>query len=285
MKRREFLEATAAALLVAGCGDGGDSTPSDSAVLRISEQEVHAGDADGNVFRAHRTANTVSRLGAGGTPVWTVGTRGTGVLQFDHPVSLTADARGRLLVLDRGNGRVQVLDAATGQYRGAFGRPGTGVEQFHLARDIIASPDRIYIADQLDNSVEIFDYEFKSRGVIGSFGTGPSQLNVPRGVAVDRNGDVYVADVGSRHIKRYRPDGTYVGNVDGGYPNHPRGIAIDAAGEMWVADGSAGRMLVLSLDGTLVKTIAVSLANGKPGAPHDVAAAGPDIYVRAIPNG
>jgi len=115
VKRREFLEATAAAFLVAGCGGGGsDSKPSEHAVLRVSDEEVYAADVTGNVFRAHRTANTVSRLGAGGAPLWTVGSRGTATLQFDHPVSLTADARGRLLVLDRGNGRVQVLDAATG---------------------------------------------------------------------------------------------------------------------------------------------------------------------------
>ena len=286
MNRREFLEATTAALLVAGCGGGGsDSRPSEHPVLRISDEEVYAADATRNVFRAHRTANTVSRLGAGGTPLWTVGSRGIGPLQFDHPVSLTADARGRLLVLDRGNGRVQVLDAATGQYRGTFGDVGTGVGHFNLARDIIASADRIYVVDQLDQCVESFDYDFNPRGVIGSFGTRPSEFNVPRGLAVGSNGDVYVSDTGSRQIKRYRPDGTYVGNVDGGYLYHPKGIAIDAAGEMWVADGSTGRVVVLTLDGALVKTIDITLANGKPGAPHDVAVVGADIYVRAIPNG
>ena len=159
MKRREFLEATAAALLVAGCGGGGgDFRPSEHAVLRVSDEEVYAADAAGNLFRAHRTANTVSRLGAGGATLWTVGSRGTGNLQFDHPVSLTADARGRLLVLDRGNGRVQVLDAGTGQYRGKFGDAGTGVGHFNLARDIIASVDRVYVVDQLDQCVESFDY-------------------------------------------------------------------------------------------------------------------------------
>ncbi len=283
MKRREFLEATAATLLLAGCGGGSDVPLSEYGSLRISAGEVYASDGDGNVFRANRAANTVSRVSATGTPVWTVGKRGTGPLQFDLPVALVVDRLGRVLVVDRGNARVQILDAATGQYRGAFGKAGSGLGQFHLARYIAAAPDRIYVSDQLNYRVGVFDYDGRPLGVIGRFGTGPGEFAMPRGVAVDRSGNVYVAD--GRQVKRFAPDGTFVARADGDNLANPRGLAIDAGGELWVADGGAQRVRVLTLQGDLVKSTATKLASGAPAAPHDVAVSGGDIFVFAVLDG
>lgn len=57
--------------------------------------------------------------------------------------ALALDAQGRLFVLDNGNHRVAVFDAASGAYRFAIGREGEGPGEF-------ASPERIAIAgDQL----------------------------------------------------------------------------------------------------------------------------------------
>ncbi|MFO1414612.1 MAG: NHL repeat-containing protein [Burkholderiales bacterium] len=284
MKRREFLEATAASLLLAGCGGGGSNPPlSATASLRIGTGAVYASDQDGNRYRASVSAHTVARLDANGTPVWTVGRRGTGPLQFDHPADLAVDRLGRVLVVDRGNARVQILDAATGQYRGAFGKSGSGSGQFRLARFIAVARDRIYVSNQFNFRVEVFDLDGRPLSPIGRQGNAPGEFDLPRGVAVDRWGDLYVAD--GRRIQRFAPDGHFEARADGGNVANPRGIAIDADDELWVADGAARRVRVLTLQGGLVQSLPTRLATGAPAAPHAVAPVGADVFVNALADG
>jgi DNA-binding beta-propeller fold protein YncE len=284
LKRRTFLAATAGSLLLVGCGGGGSTPPlSESTTVRIGTTEVYASDADGNRFRARVASNTVSRVAADGTPVWTVGKRGTGPLEFDRPVDLVADRRGRVLVLDRGNARVQILDAATGQYRGAFGKAGSGPGQFRVARHIALATERIYVSDQFNFRVVVFDLDGRPLGAVGRQGTGPGEFVLPRGVAVDRWGDLYVAD--GRRIQRFAPDGRFEARADGGNVASPRGLAIGTDDELWVADGSARRVRVLNLQGGLVRSTPTKLANGAPAAPHDIAVVGTDVLVRATADG
>lgn len=64
--------------------------------------------------------------------------------------------------------------------------------------------------------------------------------NSPRGVAVDTNGNVYVANHGNSTITECLPAGTYATcNVLALIGiNGPEGVATDAAGNVWVADSS-----------------------------------------------
>ncbi|MFO1414614.1 MAG: NHL repeat-containing protein [Burkholderiales bacterium] len=284
MKRRQFLEATAASVLLAGCGGGGSNPPlSDYASLRVVTGDVYASDADGTLFRVRAATNTVARLAANGTPAWTVGRRGTGPLEFDHPSDVAVDRLGRVLVLDRGNARVQILDAATGQYRGAFGKPGRGPGQLQLARHIAAGSDRVYVSDAFNFRVVVFDLDGRALATIGRQGTGPGEFSLPRGVAVDRWGGLYVAD--GRRIQRFAPDGRYEARADGGNVASPRGLAIDADDQLWVADGRARRVRVLTLQGGLVRSTATVLPGGAPAAPYDVAPVGSDVLVSAVADG
>jgi DNA-binding beta-propeller fold protein YncE len=70
---------------------------------------------------------------------------------------------------------------------------------------------------------------------------------IPPGVAVDRNGNVFVADAGNNAIRKITPEGkvtTYAGGgtgaVDGPVPvasfKSPYGIAIDTSGNLYVTD-------------------------------------------------
>jgi sugar lactone lactonase YvrE len=96
----------------------------------------------------------------------------------------------------------------------------------------------------------------------------------PFGIAVDRRGNVYVADGGeSNRIRRLTPEGrveTVAGSTEGFADgnasearfNTPSGIAIDRAGNLLIADTSNNRIRKLSADGRTVSTIAGSGAAG-----------------------
>ncbi len=70
--------------------------------------------------------------------------------------------------------------------------------------------------------------------------TGPQGFS-PYGVAVDRRGDVYVADQATARIEKFQRDGTFLptwgvqGSADAGF-HEPQGIAVDRRGNVYAID-------------------------------------------------
>jgi tripartite motif-containing protein 71 len=99
----------------------------------------------------------------------------------------------------------------------------------------------------------------------GGPGKGEGQFDGPRGIAVDKNGNVYVADLGNNRVVQLGPDGRFVkswgkkadskGDSKGDKPgefNEPSGVAVDGQGRVFVADAWNGRISVLGADGKYV---------------------------------
>jgi DNA-binding beta-propeller fold protein YncE len=83
-------------------------------------------------------------------------------------------------------------------------------------------------------------HEFGPDGTfIRTFGTA-NAFNFPNGVAVDANGNVYVADSNNGRLVVFDRDGTQLGvigrGVGAGNLGLPRGAAIDDSGRVYVAD-------------------------------------------------
>jgi sugar lactone lactonase YvrE len=88
-------------------------------------------------------------------------------------------------------------------------------------------------------------------------------LAAPQGIAVDRQGNRYVADSGHERILRVEPGGKVtrlagsgtIGNADGKGSDArfdvPEAIAIDAAGNLYVADTENNRIRKVAPDGTV----------------------------------
>src|SRR5665647_1294289 len=89
----------------------------------------------------------------------------------------------------------------------------------------------------------------------GSLGTDNGQFNNPRDIAVDNNGNVYVADTGNNRIQKFASNGTYLtqwggfGSDDGKF-NGTESIAIDSSGNVYVADSGNNRTQKFSSNGT-----------------------------------
>ncbi len=144
------------------------------------------------------------------------GGQGGGPGQFQYPQGIAVNRRGEVIVADSGNHRIQIT-----------GGP----------------PDRL---DELPG---------EPRLVFGSRGSGPGELVEPAGVAVDADGNIYVADAGNHRIQKFDAQGRFLAawggpGRDPGLFDRPMGLAIDhARGWLYVTDTDNGRIQKLDLNG------------------------------------
>ena len=236
-------------------------------------------DASGTMYVADTFNNRVEAInvsqctGSTVTPIWSVGTRGSGTNQFVKPWDLVYDpTQNRLLVVDTNNNRVVSLNPANGAWNGVIAgiTKGSGAGQVSLPEGItVDATGDIWVADTGNNRVE----EFLSTGafanqMVGTYGTsGDTALNAPQGLAFDSTGLLYVADANNNRIQVFQPQSssssvpTYqrdIFNAGGVAPMYPAGGAADSAGTMWLADSGGSRIDEITSGGTLSYVTPVS---------------------------
>ena len=121
----------------------------------------------------------------------------------------------------------------------------------------------LYVADVNLDQILVYDADsFQLLRKIGTTGkdhtlTTAGDFAKPSGVAVDSDGNLYVADMLNARIEIFDADGNFIRTFgkrgDGpGYFAMPKGVAIDCDGHIWVTDPQQNRMQVYSSEGQLL---------------------------------
>src|SRR5215212_7476896 len=122
-----------------------------------------------------------------------------------------------------------------------------------------------------------YSQEISFAPILREHGAPKTRLSSPEGIAVDQEGNVYVADTANNRIQVFSSNGTFVskwgkyGTGDGLF-NSPTGIAIDQEGNVYVADTANNRIQVFSSNGTFVsKWGNLGVSNGTLASPTGIA--------------
>ena len=135
--------------------------------------------ADGRVYVTNAGLDTVLALEKGRI-VKRAGGRGRGENQYIRPHDIHVDGQGRILVVDPGNNRIQILDRDLGFRSMLAGKAYGFYEPKYVTHD---KDGMVYVADEYNNRVLVLDPSHTPVGVYGGVrGTGPGQLNKPEGV-------------------------------------------------------------------------------------------------------
>lgn len=203
--------------------------------------------------------------------------------QLLRPSAVAVDALGDVYIADTGNHRIRrvsngIITTVAGNSRVGFGGNGGPADLATLNNPEGVAVDMfgaVYIADTRNHMVRRVDLDgnistIMGTGLPGYTGDGEpatsASLNLPRGVAVDWRGGVYVADSGNHVVRRIKTSGYaetvagtgFAGSVGDGGPsdrarlNSPAGIGIDLRSEVYIADSRNRKIRRLQADWDVV---------------------------------
>lgn len=268
-------------------GYSGDGGPAVRASL--NEPYEMAWDTEGNLYFVERMNHLVRRVDARSGVITTVA--GTGQpgfsgddgpatrAQFKQPHSLAFGADGLLYVCDILNHRIRRIDGKTGRVStwSGTGEAKTAPDGSPISGSPLNGPralafgsdGRGWLALREGNALLVLDPKTKTltrvagtgkKGFTGNGGPAlEATLSGPKGVALDRSGNVFLADTESHSIRYFKAststiellagDGMRGDGPDGTTPLNcrlarPHGVFVDSDGSILIGDSENHRVRV-----------------------------------------
>jgi poly(3-hydroxybutyrate) depolymerase len=255
-------------------GDGGLAT---AASLKFP-QGIAVG-AGGDLFIADSANNRIRQVDREGI-ITTVP-----VTSLNAPLDLVVDREGSLFVADTYKRRVQKV--------AADGTISTVVDQAVLGLPSAVAVDsqgNLFIADSDGHRILRVSPDGSKTPVAGTGAAGfagdhatatAALLNAPSGLAVDAQGNLFIADRYNHRVRRLATDGsirTVAGTGTPGFGgdagpataarlHFPTAVAVDSQGNLFIADSLNHRVRRVGVDGVMTTVIGSEPGGGNSGEP------------------
>lgn len=239
---------------VAGSGEEGSTGDGGPAVLASLSRPIRIDfDSAGNLYLTDSDNNTIRKV----TPQGVISTIAGRPEQFgfsgdggpataallDFPIGVAVDGVGNVYICDNGNSRIRKVTAATGVISTIAGNGESG---------------------------------FSGDG-------GPATMarfSNPQNVAVDKNGNVYISDLGNHRIRKVNAADGMISTVagigvsgfsgDGGTAtaarlNNPNNVSVDKDGNLIICDAGNSRIRVVTVADGKINTVVGKGQSGSSG--------------------
>ena len=198
---------------------------------------------NGDIFVTSRGDHCIYVYDSSGRQKTTIGSYGTGPLQFNSPSGIAINGDIMYVAEQFGN-RIHKITLG-GTSLGTFGK-----EQFTNPWAICIGPDsKIYVADAGNNRIQVFNCDDTLSHII------KWNFACPNGLSFDVNGYLHVANFSLNAITVFTPDGQYVHQYGQSRLMGPRGIVIDPAGYILVVNESGSFLVIFDPNGQCIHSI------------------------------
>jgi sugar lactone lactonase YvrE len=275
--------------------------------------------ANGTVYVSDTGANLIAAIANGATTAFAgqltaFGEHGDGgpatSASLYHPGGSAVDAKGDVFIADSGDNVIREVTAAgtvrriagtgiAGLGFAGLGFPATLSNLDHPQNVAVNAAGDVFVADTYNNRVVKITPQGQvvtvaGDGVAGYSGDGRlaafAELNDPTGVAVDAQGNLYIADSANNVIRRVDAKTGVITTVAGDYTadkannglggfsgdggpatsarlDDPQGVAVDGAGDLFIADTFNNAIREVTPAGVISTVVNAATATGGAPAP------------------
>ncbi|MFA5073656.1 MAG: 6-bladed beta-propeller [Nitrospirota bacterium] len=222
-------------------------------------------DKQGFIYIADTGNYKIKKFDFQGKLIGSIGSEGDGHGQFREPVAVCIDPERRIAVLDAGRNSIQLFTSEPD--KAPLLLQASPLPRVEFLKEISGEISDIIINKRpwslFGDSVAALGVSGSGRN-IGSSGSEPAFLSSPRGLAVDSQGNFWIADTGNNRLQKFSLEGNLLqvigksGSGEGGLDS-PSAVAVTPKGNICVADTGNNRVQVFSPKGVFLG------AFGKPG--------------------
>jgi hypothetical protein len=94
--------------------------------------------------------------------------------------------------------------------------------------------DTVYVVDQKEHRIVVFDRELNYLDTIGRYGQGPGEFSYPAGIAFDREGNIYICDLGNLRVQVLDRNRNVISSFKCRFNDSRQEIAVDSRGRIFL---------------------------------------------------
>ena len=176
-----------------------------------------------------------------GTVVKSFGKCGAGKGEFMKPYDVCLDDKGRIVVTEWGNDRIQVI-SKDGESILTFG--DSGPEKLHHPTSCLPCRNVFLVSEKDYHCIKAFDQSGTFLYKFGKRGSQDGHFSFPHGMFVDSSNNLFICDSLNNRVQQFSLDGRFTGKSITKIPK-PIGIATTSDGRILVTSIETKKVYIL----------------------------------------